>query len=175
MSNNSFQDGIETGVCAPQRVSISRWVNEPYPAWDRILTAHDVARLIRRPPWLLGSMAAVGQFPKRQRFRGKNLGWLRADILDWMGSRHLPVQGCGNRQIKPTAVGVTDPIQSPNLGVGSQAVPASEFYPTHMVLSKAAASLLTCFSRHRICIASLVTSGLVHKSVGCGRTAGGLL
>jgi hypothetical protein len=84
MSNNSVQDGIETGVCVPQRVSISRWVNEPYPAWDLILTAHDVARLIRRPPWMLGSMAAVGQFPKRQRFRGKNIGWLKADILDWM-------------------------------------------------------------------------------------------
>src|SRR5271167_4262513 len=84
MSTNSVQDGIETGVCVPQRVSISRWVNEPYPAWDRILTAHDVARLIRRPPWMIRSLAAVGQFPKRQRFRGKKIGWLKADILEWM-------------------------------------------------------------------------------------------
>ena len=84
MSTNSVQYGIETGVCVPQRVSISRWVNEPYPAWDRILTAHDVARLIRRPPWMIRSLAVVGQFPKRQRFRGKNIGWLKADIFDWM-------------------------------------------------------------------------------------------
>jgi predicted DNA-binding transcriptional regulator AlpA len=84
MSTNSVPDGVETGVCVPQRVSISRWVNEPYPAWDRILTAHDVARLIRRPPWMFCSMAAFGQFPKRQRFRGKNVGWLEADILEWM-------------------------------------------------------------------------------------------
>ena len=84
MSANSVQDGIETGVCGRQRVSISRWVNEPYPAWDRILTAHDVAHLIRRPPWVLCSMAAVGQFPKKQRFHGKKLGWLKADILEWM-------------------------------------------------------------------------------------------
>jgi predicted DNA-binding transcriptional regulator AlpA len=84
MSTNSVQDGIETGVCVPQRVSISRWVNEPYPAWDRILTAHDVARLIRRPPWMLCSMAALGQFPEKQRFRGKNIGWLKADIFEWM-------------------------------------------------------------------------------------------
>jgi predicted DNA-binding transcriptional regulator AlpA len=83
MSTNSVQDGIDTGVCVPQRVSISRWVNEPYPAWDRILTAHDVARLIRRP-WVIRSLATVGQFPKRQRFRGKSIGWLKADILDWM-------------------------------------------------------------------------------------------
>jgi predicted DNA-binding transcriptional regulator AlpA len=85
MSINSDQDSVEPGgIGVRQRVSISRWVNEPYPAWDRILTAHDVARLIRRPPWMLCSMAAIGQFPKRQRFRGKNIGWLRADILDWM-------------------------------------------------------------------------------------------
>jgi predicted DNA-binding transcriptional regulator AlpA len=85
MSTNSAQDGVEPGgigVC--QRVSISWWVNEPYPAWDRILTAHDVARLIRRPPWMLCSMAAVGQFSRRQRFRGKSVGWLKADILEWM-------------------------------------------------------------------------------------------
>jgi predicted DNA-binding transcriptional regulator AlpA len=85
MSTNSAQYGVEpggTGDC--QRVSISRWVNEPYPAWDRILTAHDVARLVRRPPWMLCSMAAVGKFPRGQRFRGKNVGWLKADILEWM-------------------------------------------------------------------------------------------
>src|SRR5271167_2089828 len=84
MSTNSVRDGVETGVCLRQRVSISRWVNEPYPAWDQILTAHDVARLIRRPPWVFNSMAAVGQFPQRQRFRGKKIGWLKADILEWM-------------------------------------------------------------------------------------------
>jgi predicted DNA-binding transcriptional regulator AlpA len=88
MSTKSVRDGIEAGVCVPQRVSISRWVNEPYPAWDRILTAHDVARLIRRPPWVIRSLAAVGQFPKRQRFRGKNIGWLKADILEWMARTH---------------------------------------------------------------------------------------
>jgi predicted DNA-binding transcriptional regulator AlpA len=85
MSINSDQDGVGPGgFGVRQRVSISRWVNEPYPAWDRILTAHDVARLIRRPPWLLCSMAAIGQFPKRQRFHGRKVGWLRADVLEWM-------------------------------------------------------------------------------------------
>src|ERR1700692_2269039 len=91
MSTNSVQNGVEPGgICVRQRVSISRWVNEPYPAWDRILPAHDVARLVRRPPWMLCSMAAVGKFPRRQRFRGKNIGWLKADILEWMArtSRH---------------------------------------------------------------------------------------
>jgi len=84
MSTNSVQGRIEATVCIRQRVSISRWVNEPYPAWDQILTAHDVARLIRRSPWVFSSMAAIGQFPQRQRFRGKNIGWLKADVFEWM-------------------------------------------------------------------------------------------
>jgi predicted DNA-binding transcriptional regulator AlpA len=85
MSTNSAQNGVEPGgIGVSQRVSISRWVNEPYPAWDRILTAHDVARLIRRPPWMLFSMAAVGQFPRKQRFRGKSIGWRKEDILEWI-------------------------------------------------------------------------------------------
>jgi predicted DNA-binding transcriptional regulator AlpA len=88
MSTNSVQGRIEAAVCVRQRVSISRWVNEPYPAWDQILTAHDVARLIRRPPWVFSSMAAVGQFPQRQRFRGKKVGWLKADVLEWMARTH---------------------------------------------------------------------------------------
>jgi hypothetical protein len=29
-------------------------------------------------------MAAIGQFPKKRRFRGKKIGWLKADILEWM-------------------------------------------------------------------------------------------
>ncbi len=85
MPANSVQVDIETGgVPVRERVSISRWVNEPYPAWDQILTAHDVSRLVRRPPWVLSSMAAVGQFPRKQRFRGKKIGWRKADILEWM-------------------------------------------------------------------------------------------
>jgi hypothetical protein len=84
MPTKSAQDGAEPGAFVRQRVLISRWVNEPYPAWDQILTAHDLSRLIRRPPWVIKSMAAVGQFPQRQRFRGKKVGWLKADILEWM-------------------------------------------------------------------------------------------
>lgn len=85
MSTNSIRDATDAGgLSVRQRISISPWVNEPYPNWDRILTAHDVTRLIRRPPWMLRTMAAVGRFPRKQRFHGKQIGWLKADILDWM-------------------------------------------------------------------------------------------
>jgi Prophage CP4-57 regulatory protein (AlpA) len=67
-------------------VSISRWVNEPLPPWHEILTARDVARLARRPPWLLSGMALLGRFPRQRRFRGRAIGWLRSDVLDWIAS-----------------------------------------------------------------------------------------
>jgi hypothetical protein len=85
MSTNSLRYGIDAGsLFVREAVSISPWVNEPYPNWDHILTAHDVARLIRRPPWMLSTLAAVGQFPRKHQFRGRKIGWLRADILEWM-------------------------------------------------------------------------------------------
>jgi hypothetical protein len=87
MPTNSTQRRPDTGgTIVRQRVSISRWVNEPYPAWDCILTAHDVARLIRRPRWMLRGLAAIGQIPRSHHFHGKHIGWLKADIFEWMAS-----------------------------------------------------------------------------------------
>jgi predicted DNA-binding transcriptional regulator AlpA len=93
MSTNSPRNGIDAGsLFVRQAVSISRWVNEPYPNWDRIVTAHDVARLVRRTPWMLSTLVVVGQFPRKQQFRGKKIGWLRADILEWMArTRRSPI------------------------------------------------------------------------------------
>src|ERR1017187_1429501 len=67
-----------------RRVLISKWVNEKVPAWDQILTAHDVARLIRRQRWTLSTLAILGKVPQKQRFRGRGIGWLRDDVLVWM-------------------------------------------------------------------------------------------
>ena len=87
MPTNSTQRSPDMGgAIVRQRVSISRWVNEPYPAWDCILTAHDVARLIRRPRWLLRGLVAIGQIPRSRHFHGKHIGWLKADIFEWMAS-----------------------------------------------------------------------------------------
>jgi predicted DNA-binding transcriptional regulator AlpA len=103
MSTNSPRNGIDAGsLFVRQAVSISRWVNEPYPDWDRILTAHDVARLIRRPPWMLSTLAAVGQFPRKQQFRGKKIGWLKADILEWMArTRRSPITTTSDKAYCP--------------------------------------------------------------------------
>ncbi len=68
-------------------VFISKWVNKAFPPWDQILTAHDVARLTRRHPWELWALTLVRRFPKRCRFHGRAIGWLRSDVLGWISDR----------------------------------------------------------------------------------------
>lgn len=68
------------------RVTLSKWVNERFPAWEQLLSAHDVARLTRRPRWVLLGLSLLGRFPRKHCVRGRRI-WLRADVLDWIGSR----------------------------------------------------------------------------------------
>jgi hypothetical protein len=66
---------------ASHRVSLSPYVNEPLPNWEELLSARDVARL-----------ALLGRLPRKQRYHGRNIGWLRSDVLTWL-SRDLRVVG----------------------------------------------------------------------------------
>ena len=87
MNLESVRSDVEANVLEVRReITVSRWVNEPFPAWDQFLTAHDVARLTRRPPWLLCGMALLGRFPKKRRFRGRKIGWLQSDLLRWLSN-----------------------------------------------------------------------------------------
>jgi hypothetical protein len=72
-------------------VTLSPWVNERFPPWEQLLSAHDVARLTRRPPWLLASLTLLGCFPRKCRYRGRGIGWLRADVLRWQARQ---LRGC---------------------------------------------------------------------------------
>ena len=86
MGRDSALSGKADPKAAPVRpIVLSRWINEPYPPLTELLTARDVARLIRRPRWLLAGLALIGRFPKKARFRGKALGWWRSDVLEWIG------------------------------------------------------------------------------------------
>ncbi len=71
-------------------VTISRWVNERYPPLNELLSSHDVARLTRRPRWVVTGLSLIGRFPTKLKFRGRAIGWSRSEILDWM-SRDLAV------------------------------------------------------------------------------------
>lgn len=71
-------------------VTLSQWVNERCPEWAALLSAHEVARLTRRPHCMLSTLAFLGRFPKQQRYRGRRIGWRRVDVEHWLNaqSRH---------------------------------------------------------------------------------------
>jgi hypothetical protein len=66
------------------RVAISPYLNERFPPLDQLLTAREVARLVRRPRWYFCGLALLGVFPARRRFRGRWTGWMRSDVSRWM-------------------------------------------------------------------------------------------
>jgi predicted DNA-binding transcriptional regulator AlpA len=74
-------------------VHLSRFVNERFPAWEELLSAHDVARLTRRPRWVLASLVLLGRFPRKCRYHGRGIGWLRSDVLFWL-TKELKGAGC---------------------------------------------------------------------------------
>ncbi len=71
-------------------VTISPWVNEPLLDLQGILCSRDLARLTRRPRWVLCGLALIGKFPRRKRYRGRVVGWCRAEVLEWL-TRELTV------------------------------------------------------------------------------------
>ena len=85
-------EAITSPVASP-RVSLSPYVNEPLPNWEELLSAHDVARLTRRPRWVVLSLALLGRFPRKHRYHGRNIGWLRSDVVTWL-ARDLRVLRC---------------------------------------------------------------------------------
>lgn len=81
------EHAFEKPAIAPTRevpLTISRWVNEPYPSLGELLSAHDVARLTRRPRWMLVGLGLIGRFPRRRRLRGHWIGWCRSEVLEWI-------------------------------------------------------------------------------------------
>jgi len=79
---------------ASHRVSLSPYVNEPLPNWEELLSARDVARLTRRPRWMVLSLALLGRFPRKHRYHGRYIGWLRSDVLTWLSRDLRVVLGC---------------------------------------------------------------------------------
>ena len=90
--DSSPEQGATT-VASRKNVSLSRWVNERFPPWEQLLSAHDVARLTRRSKWVLLTLMAFGRFPRKRRFHGRDIGWHRNDVLEWM-AKDLCVANC---------------------------------------------------------------------------------
>jgi predicted DNA-binding transcriptional regulator AlpA len=72
-------------------VTISPWVNEALPNIQGLLCSRDLARLTRRPRWELFGLALIGKFPRKKRYRGRPIGWCRAEVLEWM-TRELAIE-----------------------------------------------------------------------------------
>ena len=79
-------------------VTVSPWVNEPLPDLQGILCSRDLARLTRRPRWVLCGLALIGKFPRKKRYRGRLVGWCRAEVLEWM-TRELSVEKNGHERL----------------------------------------------------------------------------
>ena len=67
-----------------KHVSLSKWVNEPLPALNEILSAHEVTQLTRRRCWVLVTLSLLGKFPLQQQYRGRPIGWRRTDVESWL-------------------------------------------------------------------------------------------
>src|ERR1700688_4918642 len=80
-SDSPVQPASPAASC---RVSLSPYVNEQFTNWEELLSAHDVARLTRRPRWMVLSLALLGRFPRKRRFHGRGIGWLRSDVIHWL-------------------------------------------------------------------------------------------
>ena len=92
----SVEHALERTAIAPARqgpLTISRWVNEPYPPLAELLSAHDVARLTRRPRWMLMGLGLIGQFPRRRRLRGQWIGWYRSEVFEWIARNPRSMTG----------------------------------------------------------------------------------
>jgi predicted DNA-binding transcriptional regulator AlpA len=85
MTLEDSPSALPSPIGAPSpAIALSPWVNEQFPAWEELLTAHDVARLTRRPRWLLKTLALLGRFPHKRRYHGRGIGWLRTDVAHWL-------------------------------------------------------------------------------------------
>jgi predicted DNA-binding transcriptional regulator AlpA len=102
MNSDDSLSAQRMAPAAPSRsVTLSPWINEQFPDWEQLLSAHDVARLTRRPRWMLAGLTFVGRFPRKSRYHGRAIGWLRSDVLTWLAKDlHLarlhgtPIVGC---------------------------------------------------------------------------------
>src|ERR1700738_4604320 len=65
-------------------VTLSPWVNEHFPGWEQLLSAHAGARLTRGPRWVLASLLLLRRFPRKRKYHGRGVGWLRSDVIHWL-------------------------------------------------------------------------------------------
>ncbi|MFZ1905793.1 MAG: hypothetical protein WAU56_10435 [Steroidobacteraceae bacterium] len=102
MSSVESLPSLQVAPTSPSRnVVLSPFVNERFPTWEELLSAHDVARLTRRPRWVLAGLAFFGHFPRKRRYHGHGIGWRRSEVLSWL-TQELETGEC---RAEVTAIG----------------------------------------------------------------------
>jgi predicted DNA-binding transcriptional regulator AlpA len=81
-------DSPGLGTTSKHTVTLSKWVNERPPPLNELLTSHETVRLTKRHHWKLATLAFLRCFPRKLRFHGRCVGWLRADVDCWLGRNH---------------------------------------------------------------------------------------
>ena len=90
-------------------VRLSKWINEPYPPWAEILTAHDLARLTRRHGWMVLP-------PTRAESRSASMRHIRHSVAQLpRHSEKLPEWNAGRQRRGAICVGriMNDSSSSP--------------------------------------------------------------
>lgn len=95
-----------TSVALSRSVTLSPWINERCPAWEQLLSAHDVARLTRRPRWVIASLMLMRRFPRKRRYHGRGVGWLRADVIHWL-AKDLRAANSRPEQVQTRPISIT--------------------------------------------------------------------
>jgi len=108
MPCNESPQSSQIASARAHSVVLSPWVNERFPPWEHLLTARDVARLTRRPHWILTTLVILGRFPRKQRFHGRGIGWLQSDVLAWLAKDLSIAPYCAGRA---TEIGARAPRQ----------------------------------------------------------------
>ncbi len=81
-------DSPGLGTTSTHTVTLSQWVNEGQPPLTELLTSHETVRRTKRHHWTLAALALLGCFPRKLKFQGRSVGWLRTDIDCWLGRNH---------------------------------------------------------------------------------------
>lgn len=93
MSSDEFSPQI-TAVRTCEKASPLALGERASPGLGRLLSAHDAARLTRRPRWVLLGLTAFGRFPPKERFHGRASGRLQSDVLRWLAKDRQTPRCC---------------------------------------------------------------------------------
>jgi hypothetical protein len=81
MKPNETSPVTPAAPASSHHVGLSPYVNEEFPNWEELLSAHNVAQPTRRPHYIALSLALLGRLPRIRGFCNRGIGWLLSEVL----------------------------------------------------------------------------------------------